>query len=305
MNAESTPVPRISVVTHTRDSAAHLPRLLASTAWADERIIIDMQSADATRDIAKAAGCRVVVTPFAPRVDGIRNVGLAEASGDWVFVLDSDEYLADDAEEEVRRLVRDAGDEHDAFSIPRFNYIAGQVMRASGWYPDHQLRLFKRGLVAWSDTNHEHPVLATGPQRCRVLEPPGCLHIHHHNYENVQDVIERQLRYALSDIYSEDDESFDFQARIAEAHAAFALRHRPDEDGELAKALSIIMAWDRLMRGLIHWDRLGRRPPLGSAYTLPASTLGPDEIEAAYRSLQRARRRRRWHDLLRRFKLKR
>jgi hypothetical protein len=289
---------KLSIITHTRNSAAHLPRLLDSTEWADERIIVDMKSTDATRDIAAAYGCRILEIEIAPRVDGVRNASLSEARGDWILVLDSDEYLAADAENEIARLIEEHAEGYDAFAIPRFNYIGDHIMRASGWYPDHQLRLFKRGLVKWSDSNHEPPTLSTGCERLLVLEPPGCLHIHHRNYRDLQEMIERQLRYAIEDTYSNDPETFDFQQSIAEAHAAFALRHQPEEDGELAKALSIVMAWDRLMRGLIQWDRLGRTLPLGDAYSLPASTLGPEEVEAAYRSLIRARRRKRLRALV-------
>ena len=71
------------------------------------------------------------------------------------------------------------------------------VMRGSGWYPDHQIRLFRKGTVRWSDTHHTPPQVTTGRARLMELRPPGCLHIHHRNYESLRHFAEKQLRYAL------------------------------------------------------------------------------------------------------------
>ena len=119
----------ITCIVHTRNSEATLEAALASVAWADELLVVDMASEDRTREIAAKYEARILEAPEAPRVDGIRNRYLEAASHEWILVLDSDERLADDGEEEVRRLVAEAGTDVDAFAIPRFNTIAGQVMR--------------------------------------------------------------------------------------------------------------------------------------------------------------------------------
>jgi len=180
---------QITVIIHTRDSEATLPRLLESVRWAEERIVVDMESRDRTCEIARQSGATVVSTPIAPRVDGIRNNFLELGKHEWVFVLDSDEYLAADAEWVVRDLIEQHGQRFDAFSIPRYNMIAGQIARCRGWYPDQQIRLFRKGCVRWSDTTHKPPVVLTSRKRLHVLEPPGCLHIHHENYASVEQFI--------------------------------------------------------------------------------------------------------------------
>ena len=131
---------QITVIIHTRDSEATLPRLLESVRWAEERIVVDMESRDRTCEIARKSGATVVSTPIAPRVDGIRNNFLELGKHEWVCVLDSDEYLAADAEWVVRDLIEQHGQRFDAFSIPRYNMIAGQIARCRGWYPDQQIR---------------------------------------------------------------------------------------------------------------------------------------------------------------------
>jgi hypothetical protein len=249
-----------------------LPRLLDSTSWVAERIVVDMESSDDTVALARAAGCRVLSVEVAGCVDGVRNRFLGEAAHEWILVLDSDEYLADDAATALAELLAKHGQDVDAFAIPRYNHIAGHVMRGSGWYPDHQIRLFRRGCVAWHDGNHRRPTVLTGDDRLRLLEPPSCLHIHHTNYENLRAVIERQVAYALAAVYDADPARYDFNAYVAQAYEEFDARWDPEADGQLSTALATIMAWDRIVRGLIHWDRLDRRPSLHDAFSLPIVT---------------------------------
>lgn len=268
---ETPPFP-ISCIVHTRDSEATLERALASVAWVDELIVVDMASVDRTREIAAKHADRVLETPVVSRVDGIRNRFLEEASHEWILVLDSDEHLANDGEANVRRLVAEAGDTIDAYAIPRYNRIADQIMQGSGWYPDRQVRLFRKGSVRWSDSTHAAPQVVTGRERRRALEPPGCLHIHHASYEDLGHFLRKQLAYALDDRYDEDPDAFSFEDYVSRAYEQLATRRDPGIDGDLSRALSLVMAWDSVLRGLIHWDRLRPRPPLPDAIALPPAT---------------------------------
>jgi glycosyltransferase involved in cell wall biosynthesis len=261
----------ITVIIHTRDSEATLPRLLESVNWAEERIVVDMESRDRTCEIARQNGATLFSTPVVPRIDGIRNDFLERGKHEWVFVLDADEYLAADAQQVVRGLLAQYGKSCDAFFIPRYNMIAGQIVRGRSWYPDHQIRLFRKGCVRWSDSTHQLPEVLTGPKRLHTLEPPGCLHIHHENYTSVEQFIERQVKYALNDRYPE--EGFSFERYVAEAYEEFNFRLDEKNDGEISFALATVMAWDRVIRGLIHWERLGRKDSLYRAYSLPVTTV--------------------------------
>lgn len=259
----------VSLLVFTRNSAETLPRLLETTGWVAERVIVDMQSTDGTSELSKAAGCRVVSIEPTFSVDAIRNDHLDEVASEWTLVLDSDEYLSADAPEELTRLIEEHGREFDAFALPRYNSIAGHIMEGSGFYPDNQIRLFRKGAVKWQAGHHHAPDVASG--RLKMLTPP-CVHIHHRNYPDLQSFIDRQLRYAVTDAYSSDPASFDFSTYLAEAYAAFARRHDTSKDGELSTALATVLAWDRIMRGLIHWERTGRVAPLNSAFSLPIAT---------------------------------
>lgn len=274
---------KITIITHTRNSAQHLPHMLATTAWADQRIIIDMASSDNSVALAEQAGCQILHTEVAPRVDAIRNQYLEHASNDWLLVLDSDEYLANDAPQAIAALIDGCDASIEAFSIPRFNYIGDTLLRSSGWYPDHQIRLFRKGCVRWADSNHRPPTVRGGRDALQVLEPPACLHIHHHNYRDLRELLSRQLNYALNDVYASDTAEFDYGDYVTRAYQTFAARHHPEDDGDLSTALATIMAWDAVIRGLIHWDQLDRQPSLEQAFALPVVPTTPTslEIEAA------------------------
>src|SRR5262252_6154606 len=186
---------KISTVVHTCNSDATLEKALQSISWADEIIVVDMQSVDRSLEIARNFTDRIFNVSKNPRVDGIRNEYNSKASNEWIFVLDSDEYLALDAAKEVSGLIEQHAERYDAFAIPRFNYIAGQLMRGTGWYPDHQVRLFRKGTVHWKDTIHVPPEISTGRHRLLQLVPPTCLHIHHLNYRDLRHFVHKQLEY--------------------------------------------------------------------------------------------------------------
>ena len=268
----------MTVIIHTRNAETTLSRLMESVRWAEECIVVDMDSHDRTREIARQYGATVLQAPIVQRIDGIRNDFLECGRHEWILVLDADEYLAADAEQIIHELLEQYGRTSDAFFIPRYNMIAGQIMRGSNWYPDQQIRLFRKGCVRWSDTTHKLPEVVTGQERLHTLEPPGCLHIHHENYTSVEQFIERQLQYALKDTYAAN--GFSFDDYVAKAYEEFNFRFDEKNDGEISFALATIMAWDKVIRGLIHWERLGRKGSLSRAYSLPVTTVGgyPDHL---------------------------
>jgi hypothetical protein len=127
-----------------------------------------------------------------------------------------------------------------------------------------------------------------------VLEPPGCLHLHHENYADLAHFVRKQLAYAVDDRYDDDPSRFRFEDYLERAYRELAVRRDPERDGDLSRALSLLMAWDAVVRGLLHWDRLRPRPPLPDAVALPPVERGRDRsgLRGLLRRLRRRRRRR-------------
>ena len=86
--------PAISLCMIVRDEAASLPACLASVAGVvDELVVVDTGSRDATAELARRAGARVVEWAWRSDFAAARNRSLEAARGDWALVLDADETL--------------------------------------------------------------------------------------------------------------------------------------------------------------------------------------------------------------------
>src|SRR5690606_25930882 len=110
---------------------------------ADDIIVIDSGSRDATPRIARELGARVIERGW-PGFPAQRNFALDLAAGSpWVLFLDADERLTPRLREEIAAALDDADEEAAGYLIPRRNVIAGRVMRGGGWWPDYQARLLR------------------------------------------------------------------------------------------------------------------------------------------------------------------
>lgn len=160
----------LSIVVITRNEEANIAACLRSVAFADEVVVVDSGSTDATVAIAREMGARVVGTADWPGFGPQKNRALELARGDWVLSLDADERVGPELAEEIKAAVRQDG--ASAFEIPRLTQFCGQWIRHCGWTPDHVLRLFRRGSARFSDDLvHERVVTNTQGTPRRLLNP--------------------------------------------------------------------------------------------------------------------------------------
>ncbi len=152
-------MPRISVYIIAYNEADKIEAALRSVTWADEIVVADSNSTDATVEIARRYTDRVVQVPFAG-FGRLRNDVLDCLTGDWIFSLDADERCTEAAAREIQCVV-ESPDACDAYLVPRRNYFFGRWIRHSGWYPDYrQPQLFRRGKLRYTDDAvHETYVL--------------------------------------------------------------------------------------------------------------------------------------------------
>jgi tetratricopeptide (TPR) repeat protein len=89
----------LSLCMIARDEEQMLPRCLAAVAPAvDEIVVVDTGSQDATIEIARSFGARVIEHAWADSFAEARNISFEAATGDWLMYLDADEVLvAEDA----------------------------------------------------------------------------------------------------------------------------------------------------------------------------------------------------------------
>jgi glycosyltransferase involved in cell wall biosynthesis len=186
----------LSVALITRNEAANLPRTLASVRWANEIVVVDSGSTDATLAIARAAGVRVFEEPwkgFAAQ----KNSAIAHASGDWILSLDADEEVSPELAQEIQVLL--AGEPaFSAYRIPRLNHFLGRPLRHGGYWPDPKLRLFRRGAAHFADRPVHETMQMIGQIMGQADGPVGRLKgpLIHHCYPTLSDYIEHTNRYS-------------------------------------------------------------------------------------------------------------
>lgn len=183
---------RISVVINTLNEEKNLPRALKSVkSLADEIIVVDMESDDDTVKIAKKHGAQVFSHKKMGYVEPARNFAISKATGEWIFLLDADEEVSAPLVHKLKSLANDPTNA-DYYAIPRKNMIFGKWMKHSRWWPDYNIRFFKKGRVVWSEEIHSVP---TTSGRGQDIPHEENLAIIHHHYETVEQYITRLNRY--------------------------------------------------------------------------------------------------------------
>lgn len=130
----------LSVVVTSYNSAATLDACLASVRWADELVVLDSGSTDATPAIAAHYGARLAMQPFAG-YSAQKQAAIDLAGHDWVLLLDSDEAMPADAEVAIARVLERP--EHAGYLLWRREWIFWRWQSPRSRL-NHYVRLFDR-----------------------------------------------------------------------------------------------------------------------------------------------------------------
>ena len=183
---------RISVVINTLNEEENIPHALNSIKdLADEVIVVDMMSDDNTQEIAKEMGAKVYEHERMGYVEPARNFAISKASGEWILMLDADERISPELESAIKQIVIDERSK-DYYRLPRKNLVFSKWLRHSRWWPDYNIRLFRKGYVEWSEIIHSVPL--TRGEGADLEEKEENVIVHHH-YSSIDQYIERLNRY--------------------------------------------------------------------------------------------------------------
>jgi glycosyltransferase involved in cell wall biosynthesis len=134
------------IVFNEEDNIAELCETLS---FVDEIVIVDSFSSDETKQIAAGFTSLIFDHPF----NGYRDkheFADSKTSSDWIFWIDADERVTPELRasiESLRSLKDD--DLPDGFKIARKTWYAGRWIKHSGWYPDYQMRLYRKSASYW------------------------------------------------------------------------------------------------------------------------------------------------------------
>lgn len=244
-------IPSLSVVINTKNAASTLERCLYSLKpVAREIVVMDMHSTDATAEIAEKFGAQFFLHEDTGYVEPARNAAIAKATGEWVLVVDADEALSEGLAERLPGLVKKP--DVQAYFLPRKNIIFDQVAH-TGWWPDYQLRLFRRGSVVWSPEIHSVPK-ATG--KIAYLPPEEELALIHYNYASIDEYIDRAQRYAGIIANQERRETIPdpLEAFFAELLARY-YSWEGYRDGRHGEFLSVLQGCTKVLEAAKIWEQ--------------------------------------------------
>ncbi len=132
----------ITFVVLTKDEAHNIAACLRSLPDGAHALVYDAQSMDDTVALARNLGAAVIQAPWSGYI-AARTAAAALVNTAWTFMLDADERLTIALRDTLATLEPAAG--VAAYSVPRRNWFCGQWVRAAGWWPDRQVRLFRTG----------------------------------------------------------------------------------------------------------------------------------------------------------------
>jgi glycosyltransferase involved in cell wall biosynthesis len=178
----------ISVIIPTLNEELHVARAIESAIDLGPVFVVDSLSTDQTREVAEAAGATVVEhrwEGYAKQKNwALDNLPIRT---EWLFFLDADEVVSSNLRS---ALIEATSKGVDAWYVPRRNVLLGRPLMHVWWYPDYQLRLFRRGTARYEERAvHEHMIVSGS---FAYLTVP----LLHENLKGMAAFLERHQRYA-------------------------------------------------------------------------------------------------------------
>ena len=245
----------LSVILITKNEAQNLEACLDSVSWADEIIVFDSGSTDATLEIARRFTDEVYTETnwqgFGPQ----RQCAQKKATGDWVFTIDADERATPELKKEILSIL-ESDDRSKVYAVPRLSWAFGSFIRHSGWYPDYVVRVFPRKRAGYDDAAvHEKVVF---PADMSVARLHGDLL--HYTFRDLEHWVNKTARYAAA--WSEERHLKGKRSSVGKAlgHAlgyfckTYFVR-RGFLDGRAGIILAVLGAYSRFLKYTDLWLR--------------------------------------------------
>jgi glycosyltransferase involved in cell wall biosynthesis len=179
---------QLSATVIAQNEAGRIGACLDSLGWVDEIIVVDGGSDDDTREISRKRGAAVIENPW-PGYAAQKNFALDHATHPWILSLDADERVTDDLRREIETLI-ERGPECEGYFIPRRNIFWGRWMRGKAFYPDYQMRFFRKEAGRFNDRKVHESVEIKG--RTAFLRGD----LEHLSYDSLGDYLLRLERYS-------------------------------------------------------------------------------------------------------------
>jgi len=178
----------VSVYVLTTDNRRTIERCLKSLSWAAELVVVDSFSQDGTYDICKQYTDKIFQKKWMGHRDQYQYAANLTTQ-DWVMFVDADEEIPPKLAEEIRTELDERAKDFDGYFAYRRTYYLGRWIRFGGWYPDGEIRLYRRDKGRWEGGLHAKLVV---DGEVGVLKNQ----YHHYTYGNISDQIQTIDQYS-------------------------------------------------------------------------------------------------------------
>lgn len=179
---------RLTALVPTGNERHNIDAVLASVAFADERLVVDSFSTDGTAERARAVADRVLQRTYEYSASQ-KNWAIPQAQNGWVLLVDADERVTPELQAEIEGILAQDVIAERSFWIKRKNHFLGKPVRFSGWQGDKVIRLFR------SDCRYEdkrvHAEIENGAPSGRLQHP-----LIHHTAESLDAYLPKWDRYS-------------------------------------------------------------------------------------------------------------
>ncbi|MFD2331491.1 glycosyltransferase [Cohnella sp. GCM10020058] len=270
--------PFVTLCMIVRNEAGVLERCLESVSGlVDEIVVVDTGSTDETKRIAEVRGANIYDFTWTNDFAEARNFSLSKATGQWILVLDADEYVDPASAPSLLAFLRQTGESKPlGIVLPIFNFVdregSGKISQSSS------VRLFPRlPNLSFERAIHEQLRSRDGELRLVEFDFP----IYHTGYttetialkgksarnEAIFSQLRREGRWTRYDAFTLGNEYF-AQDRYEEALASYEEADRPSEARQpwlplcignrvscLLKLQRFTDAWKQIKRGQTLWPK--------------------------------------------------
>jgi (heptosyl)LPS beta-1,4-glucosyltransferase len=259
----------ISAVIVVKGSPSHLFEAVASIHDIVQEIIVADIGMSASIFPRFKENKKIKIVPIkkaVPYVEVIREELKKYASCDYVLFIDPDEILG----EPLKQLLSAVYKKYNYIKIPRKNIIFGKWIEHSRWWPDYQVRLFKKDAVKWQKKIHSQPKIIGSGFTVEAKEEFALIH---YNYETVDEFMQKFVRYAKAE--ASQLSSFSLSEALQKALSEFMSRYFAEKgykDGVHGFILAFLQMFYYFLVYVYHWE-LKNKPSINSQEFIETTQL--------------------------------
>ncbi|MEO8348019.1 MAG: glycosyltransferase family 2 protein [Acidobacteriota bacterium] len=180
---------KLSAIVTSFNEEINIKECLESVSFADEVLLVDSFSTDATLDIARRIpAVRILQREYFGSA-AQKNWAMDQTIHPWILIVDADERVTPGLSREITELL-EKGPTATAYSIRRRNLFLDRLIRHSGWSTDKVVRLVRRGAARYPKRRVHADIQPEG--HAPTLQNP----LLHYTFRSLGQYLEKLHRYA-------------------------------------------------------------------------------------------------------------